>query len=1190
MDNSRQQAFLKLRPPCVELSSVGLKFRADLASSKDVLKALETVHSVLNEISGRYGLDEKLAEYAFFPLTHIFNETQRVSVRCLELAVRCLQILIEKGWRQKLSIQLGKQLLILLTLMAGGTPGQNKDQAQRKPDSEELSIAAFECVGSLCQVLAGPAAAAAIFNEIGTSTVIDQTVYVLLEGVMDGSSDKVQLSAATALRSLNARITHRVVLASLLPRSVSALTKALRPTTQMRRSYQVLCCCLETLTEILRGVLNDADVAASATQEEQAEKQSSKDTIALDDSWLNATSSQIKLALANVIRLRTHDRDDVRHVLLELCLMVIEQCPKSLSDSLSMMVETVVVLAETDERNTTNDAFMALKHLTMSSGLVSNILKSSMHTWIIALPRMMRSNDDVAKQRAIRQISTAFQVLSETQPSSEILDDTLATSLRDSVSAAIKSTSMAPQPLPNASTTGSEISVIDDGNPSTSFQPVLMEHRSQQRTLSELHSMISKLSSTDTSLSLVQSMLKMVYVSSGEGLLAPFWLTLSFLKSNSDQLEVDDMLDIDTTSPSRSAVVEELYSISLPLLTDLSSANPTDWRLPALALEAVALQAQQLGESFRPELIDALYPILQLMGSSNPNLRHHAMTCLNILTGACNYPNASTMLVDNVDYLVNSVSLKLNTFDISPQAPQVLLMMVRLCGASLIPYLDDLVGSIFAVLDAFHGYPKLVELLFSVLGTIVDEGAKMPAQLAITGTDTEQSINHLKTPRQPRSIADIASQFKRRKEKRSHHSTSPSSSPTPHPKRPWTAELDGPQPEPEPMDEDETPPASETDHLPPPNNDNPDEKPLSKSHTLLLNIAKSIPPHLSSPSPFLRRSLLTILTRALPILSHDENTFLPLINDTWPSVSARITAPPTFPSDSSSTALATAPTTRHDPTPRATTIDESGIREETYVTVAACATISAMCEGAGDFMSSRLEHEFPRWKKLYLRCWERVRHDSEKAAERQRLRIEREQRAGGAAVDGMEALTLGTSNGMGERSLDTSRGVRPPRPPPLPSSSKLFTPHNSLFQALTGLFTTMLSNVHLADDVSDEICEFLGEAIAFYRPGYYFTYAWREKGQSAGTLEKERTEVRASGGGGEEEVDKAIRAMDVWNADLTWFVFEKGRRRAGAGGSDDRLRLAEGNIEKRIGEMMVRKGGMGSGDGRWEIPKMVGVV
>jgi TELO2-interacting protein 1 len=93
---------------------------------KSVSQAIDKFHVVLKDQVVAENLNEKLAEYAFFPLTHIFNESQRLPSRCLELAVLSLQILIAQGWRGKLAPEMGKQLLILLTLMAGTTPGQTR--------------------------------------------------------------------------------------------------------------------------------------------------------------------------------------------------------------------------------------------------------------------------------------------------------------------------------------------------------------------------------------------------------------------------------------------------------------------------------------------------------------------------------------------------------------------------------------------------------------------------------------------------------------------------------------------------------------------------------------------------------------------------------------------------------------------------------------------------------------------------------------------------------------------------------------------------------------------------------------------------------------------------------------------------------------------------------------------------------
>lgn len=1087
-----------------------------------MLRALEPVHNVLVELARRDVLDEKLAEYAFFPLTHIFNQTQQASVRCLELAVRSLQVLVEKGWRQKLSAPMGKQLLILLTIIAGGAPGQGQGN---KPQSEELLTAAFDTIGSLCHVMHGQDATATIFNEIGTATVIDQAVYILLEAIVDGPADGVQLSAARALQAIHSRITDRVVLASLMPRTVSALTKTLRSTAQTRRSYKLLCCCLEILTEDLRVILNDVDISLGKIGNGTASQ-----STALDDSWLKTTVSQVKLALSNVIRLRNHDKWEVRHVLLQLCVMVVEECQKSLEDSLPMLVETVVVLGYSDNQHFSNDAYTTLKHISATSESILNILKTNLQSWIVALPRVMQSDDDSAKQRAIRQISVAFQAMSELQPNNDILDETMTTSLCDSVFSVLRSTSKTAQPLSSPSGTGLDVGVLNDDRESREFQPVVLAHGSQKNTLMELKSMVAKLNGVDNTLAMARSMLNRMHRESGDSLVGPFWLTLLFLKSTpSDMVSFDDMLDLGGAAGthSKATLIEELYSLSLPILTDIPSANPEDWRIPALALEAVALQSQQLGESFRPELIDTLYPVLQLMGSGNPALQSHAATCLNIMTHACEYPNASTMLVENVDYLVNAVALKLTTFDVSPQASQVLLMMVRLCGARLIPYLDDLVGSIFSVLDSFHGYPKLVELLFSVLGTIVDEGAKQPALLAITGPDENEEVEHRKRPYSSTSISDLAKEFRDRKEKRARTSLLEETIDEEirsHPQKPWSSDLDSRIPK---TDDEGLEADSQADEAP--SNEEEEKKP-SKPHTLLLNIIKSIPPHLSSPSPFLRRSLLSVLTRGLPILAHDENIFLPLVNDLWPSISARITIPTEY--LSRSTALSTSLSTS---TPTPTNVDEIGLQEEVYVIVASCTAINTMCEGAGDFMSTRIEQDFPRWKKIYQQSWDRVHRDSEKAAERQKLHIQRrqqqQQESTNSTTSQMAQLNLDTTKSSASTDTLTNPSSTEAPPPIPPSTSKAFTQHHALFKALSSLFTTLLSHVRLPADIADDIARCLGSWISFYYPDYYFTSSWRQRNSKGSSPPATSTE----------EIDAAIQAMDAWNPDLTWFIFTKGR-------------------------------------------------
>lgn len=1102
----------------MELSSIGLRFRGNQASSTEVIRALEPVHDVLVDLAGEKVLDEKLAEYAFFPLSHIFNETQRLPARCLELAVHCLRILVAEGWRQRLPPAMGKQLIILLTLIVGGSPGKAEEKDLPTPKvSEELAIAGFDCLRTIFDVLEGPVAEKTIFHEIGTATVVDQTVYILLEGIVDERSDELCLAAAKAMQALYVRITDRVVLASIMPRTVSALTKVVRPTTQARRSYKLLQTSLQVLTYLLRTVISDR-VATNTGKPALIE--SKNDTLALDASWLKATCTQVKLALANVIQIRRHQRIEVQSALLELCVMVVEECQTTLNDAISMMVETIVVLGDKEEE-ASNMAYNTVLHLATTYPIVLESLKESLHTWLTSFPRIMQNNDETAKQWGIRQISTVFQVLSQVQSQSDLLTGSLASGLCDSVSAVVKTSTSALQPLVSTGPGDLSWDVLRSASDSMSFPPVLLEHRSQQQTLKDLQSMIRRLNMSESGNEITRLVINRLHATSDGSIVAPFWLALSSLRDQSqvgasfDDFIADDIVEQPLSRSKRSGMIEELYYVSLTILNDVPTDGSGDWRTSALALEAVALQAQQLGEAFRPELLDALYPTLQLLASNNPSLQRHAMTCLNILTSACNYSDTSSMVIDNVDYLVNSVALKLNTFDVSPYPPQVLFMMVKLCGARLIPYLDDLVDSVFGILDLYHGYPKLVEIMFKTLAAIVEEGAKKPSLLTIDSGQESGPRENRKSQYQHLSIAIIAADIANRKSKRDKtvEEDTDIDGNVSHPKKPWSETYQKPPKEPETIEEMLNQ-AESDEPLPPPKEPNDNEKPLSKTHSLLVHIVKSIPSHLSSPSPYLRRSLLSILIEVLPALSRNENSFLPLINDLWSPVASRVIFPSSLGNEaSSSRSLMTRSSTEPDSGPNRP--DTHSFQEETFVMTTACQAIEAMCKGAGDFMASRIEAEFPRWERLYRRVWSKVRQDAE-AANQRRARQHRQEEA---SSDQVTDLSLELSS-----SLTLS---------PAALGARAFTPHHTLWRALVSLFLTVLANVRLPLEVGDQICENLASWIAlFVGPEYYFRYS-RHTADPVTLVEAQRSVL--------ESAEDAIRAMETWNADLTWFLFVRER-------------------------------------------------
>lgn len=292
------------------------------------------------------------------------------------------------------------------------------------------------------------------------------------------------------------------------------------------------------------------------------------------------------------------------------------------------------------------------------------------------------------------------------------------------------------------------------------------------------------------------------------------------------------------------------------------------------------------------------------------------------------YADAGELVVANADYIVNAVGLKLAVGDVSPQAPQVLLMMMRLCGPSLLPYLDDLAGSIFDALERYHGYTKLTELLFSVLKGMTEEGVKTRL-LAITQSDTEGTVPH---HQKFLTMADVISAVKKLNDnaaRRQEEDEQISNDPFPH--EPWKKDIPK-----EHSSQGEDEPENEDTRSSPPSDDDP-KPPAPATFSLLLRISSLTQHYLTTPSPSLRISLLSLLRTTIPALAKHENSFLPLINTLWPVLLPRLEDP------------------------------------EAYVVSNALDIVALMCEYAGGFMRTRIEECWGVLGRVYKRTQQRER-------------------------------------------------------------------------------------------------------------------------------------------------------------------------------------------------------------------------
>lgn len=883
------------------------------ASTKTLIASTTKLYTILQQKCQRTDgvFDQKLADYVFFPLSQILQKRKQHTDQLSEVTLECVNILLEYGWRT-IELDLAKQLLILFTFIAGGVPGKKGPSAP-----EEILSVTYSGLALLLQDVGRTPGGAVSVIDAGTLPALGHSLTVILEGVTTGPSTDAQLHALQALDAIWKCVKDAEALAGFLPGTISGLTKCLVPTTAAKRTRKVLIKALHVLQDVLVTVLGDLQTRKLRAQSKSLSGAivDSKEQKILSPSWLTATTAQIKLALSNVIHLRKNAASDVRQALNHLCLRLLDECHETLSESAPLLVETSMTLIEQPDQIGPFTRKTSLVDLATIYPDIGTHIKNVVYNWVTSLPRVMQSNDESAKIAALKQLSGAHSLLSGLNIDSSVLEDSFASALRDSVSLSLDSQSSAKHVEETAFNLDSEaaLSLVTNAINLEEFRPVIFDEQSQRQILDSFKSLLTNAGTMTSQLNLAQDMLDYSRSgATGSSLLSSFWLASEVLQASSrSSQDLDEFFDTAlTTSTTQYNFEQDLFAHSLIILTE--SDDDQDWRVKAVALEVVAHAAQRQNGDFRSELIDVLFPVTQLLGSAHPLLREHAVTCLNLLSKACGYKSASDMIIGNADYMVNAISLRLNTFDISPSAPQVLVMMIRLTGPSLLLYLDDVVGSIFAALENFHGYPALVESLFSVLGEIVSVGAKSD----LLEIEPTQPISKFESRPRPSTIDDVLSILTSKARKPEFGNVMEHED---FPRKPWkSAQTLLDEANPPPPDEDEEDSHQEFDP--------PFEEvivPPTKTNTLIRRITHQTQHHLTSSSPHLRSHLLNLIKTSALSLPSSSTDFLPLINDIWPVVLGRL----------------------YDTEP--------------YVSIAASSTLSALCKSSGDFLTTRIQTEWP---------------------------------------------------------------------------------------------------------------------------------------------------------------------------------------------------------------------------------------
>ncbi|KAI1143991.1 ARM repeat-containing protein [Hypoxylon sp. FL0543] len=1009
---ARNEFFKELKPRCVTINNLAVRAPDKRASAKDLLNVVQDLSAVLDRQVNTDAsvLDDKIADYIFFPLSNILRNQQEYPIRLTELTIRCLRTLIQYGWKAKIPHDLSQQLLIFLTFVIGGVPGQERKDSI----PEETVLEAFMTLTSLIRATGSSPAGAAALVETNAVPTLGHAITIVLDGVTDGKTPDIRLEALSTLDALLAAIRDQAALATFLPGIVSSLSRLLTPPAALKTQRRVLVGGINALKDVLVKVLGDIKVVGIMKKQTPSEGEEGAEGKVLTPSWLRATTAKIKLALASVLKLRNTDSDDIRTALETLCITLLDECHQSLAECASILVESAMILAHDESQTSVFQTTLA--DLARIYPELGDTIKTTVYNWVTSLPRLVQSSDERVKQQAIRNIAKGQQFIESLQIDSSILENSLAVSLRDSATALVLASKSSGMSELTSDTIDLNTGVVSRDAP-TAFPPVLIAQETERSTRMALLDLLSQVGSISSQSKIADDLLNYVQESTGPSQITSYWLAFELVKSTlSQSSDLDDFLDLSSAagaSDGGEAIFQELYSFSVSVLDSQAEAEEVDWRLQALALEVTTFAASRMRVGFRPELIDVLYPIATFLGSGVARLRDHAIISLNSIAASCGYSNVTDLIIDNVDYMVNSVSLRLNTFDISPASTQVLRMMIRLTGPKLIPYLDDVIASIFAALDSYHGYPLFVESLFSVLTEVVQQGSQSDHLLLQEQKASMKDHKKSLQPTDTQSLCDLLSSRVERRAKR-HSEELEHDEIEPHPKRPWNtkkiveAQDDADQEAQETNTEVEKPPP-----------------PKTPTFKILARITDLTQHYLTSPTPTLRKSLLDLLTTVCPALSPDEEAFLPLVNSVWPVLVERL----------------------YD--------------SEPFVVISACKALATLCQSAGDFLNTRIKTEW--WDNLGKWC-KKVKVDATQSRGKKRMDTR-----GGKQDRGL-LIPAHSENGIDGRESSKTIEV-------VSTGLGRFTQAAQVWEAVQGLLVAIVSFVQIDDDVFDQILLLLADVL-----------------------------------------------------------------------------------------------------------------
>lgn len=720
----RSEAFNRLQPLCVQLVK---------APSIQVLNSLKDVLRDTDKIIVR-----ELHEYILFPLRLLMKQKSTNMTEDLIIEIcKCTTILLSSVTVNKW--ETFQDIFVTYTLMLSSPENPNKLSSMH----EELKLAAVEVLNTLIR----NTDYSLVLNQLYTVkniAILGHTVSLLLCLIQEEKLRNLRILAMECLVALSlsenasnkTKLTSGCIFASFLPRISTVLSSVI--TGDTTQGHFVTKKAIETWQTFLLLVMDDKLLkkgqTITAKLKTDAGSGKLQDLIVTrDPEWIKNTSDKLAILVRQVGSIKQHSSWRVRLALLDWAHTLLTNCNNSMSSSVPILLEVLVILSCDEYSKISSKSDQALKEFQEQSGKrhsrpLTEILEENLLSMATTLPRQFRTSDDGQKLSLIKIISGYLKILGTNVKSllysySHLKRFSLAL-------IQILELDCSNVKIVEEQTTilGHGACAIDPKTKVTVHQPrKTFRHFHNEDIYKELMSLLKLLGHYGDLNLLVDHFLGLFYETSLNRLQATLIINhimlgtiqnydgfdrpkaedcdrqelLSIISSLIDEYLCANNFNLVTSHVARESIHAEgqfslvLYNRTQPTFYDYN-ANILQI---CLFLEGIAGFAKILQKDFNPFLITVLYPMLEKLGDCSAYLSNTAYLALDSICGSCGYKDIEDLIQQNIDYLVNDITLRLKHLPQNPHAPIVLKVILQFGHRQLLPLIQDTITNILECLD-----------------------------------------------------------------------------------------------------------------------------------------------------------------------------------------------------------------------------------------------------------------------------------------------------------------------------------------------------------------------------------------------------------------------------------------------------------------------------------------------------------